>query len=135
MRLPWRRSVTIERAPIRDNQGKRPVTRTIAPAPHLFRTGIDSQRMALLLSQKGQTVRISTRAGRYLCEENLYSLEYLKKQKDLDATVMFCHVPPLGTKIAGKLVTKDFVEQFVLDVVDSWSNAVPGREAAGPGGW
>ncbi len=91
--------------------------------------------MALLLSQKGQTVRISTRAGRYLCEENLYSLEYLKKQKDLDATVMFCHVPPLGTKIAGKLVTKDFVERFVLDVVNSWLNAVPGREAAGPGGW
>jgi pyroglutamyl-peptidase len=109
-----------KRARYKDNEGKRPAERTIAAEPEVFRGSIDSKRMARLLKQKEQTVRISTSAGRYLCEENLYSLEYLKKTKHLSATVMFCHVPPLGTKIAGKLVTRDYVEHFVLDVLDSW---------------
>ena len=109
-----------KRGRYKDNEGKRPTTRTIADEPQVFRGSIDSKRMVRLLKDKGQTVRISTRAGRYLCEENLYSLEYLKKKKHLGATVMFCHVPPLGTKIEDKLVTRDYVEHFVLDVLDSW---------------
>ncbi len=109
-----------KRARYKDNEGKRPTTRTIAVEPEVFSGSIDSKRMARLLRDKGQTVRISTKAGRYLCEENLYSLEYLKKTKHLGATVMFCHVPPLGTRIADKLVTRDYVEHFVLDVLDSW---------------
>jgi pyroglutamyl-peptidase len=120
------------RGPHRDNQGKRPATRTIAAAPEVFHVSIDSKRMARLLMDKGQPVRISSRAGHYLCEENLYSLEYLKKEKNLGATVMFCHVPPLGTKIGGKLVTRDFVQQFVLDVLDSWFTLYQARNPTSP---
>jgi pyroglutamyl-peptidase len=104
-----------------DNDGKKPPTPNIvADASPAFRATIDSECMARVLTEKGQVVRISTRAGRYLCEENLYSLEYLKSKKNLAAEVMFCHVPPLGTKLAGKPVTPEVVQDFVLDVLDAW---------------
>jgi pyroglutamyl-peptidase len=116
-----------------DNDGKKPTTPTIAAdAPIAFRATIDSECMARLLAEKGQIVRISTRAGRYLCEENLYSLEYLKSKKNLAAEVMFCHVPPLGTKLEGKPVTPEVVQDFVLDVLESWSTLYHGGEPPTP---
>jgi pyroglutamyl-peptidase len=113
-----------------DNQGKKPPTPMIvAGAPVGFRASIDSECMARVLSEKGQVVKVSTEAGRYLCEENLYSLEFLKTKKNLAADVMFCHVPPLGSKLAGKPVTPDVVQQFVLDVLDSWLTVYHGGKA------
>jgi pyroglutamyl-peptidase len=105
----------------KDNRGKRPESRRIAGGgPDVFKLGDDSLLMARLLTEKGEPIRISTRAGRYLCEENLYSLQYLKKTKDLDAKMMFFHVPPLGTRLWGRVVTRDDVQRFVLHVLESW---------------
>lgn len=111
------------RARYPDNNGKKPSSRRIvAGAPDVFHASAqESRRMAELLTRKGQTVRISTHAGHYLCEEALYSLEYLKKSRHLDTRVQFCHVPPLGTKIRGVVVTRNYVERFVLDTLESWA--------------
>ncbi len=105
----------------KDNRGKRPEARQIAAGgPDVFKVGVDSLQMARLLADKGEPIRISTRAGRYLCEENVYSLQYIKKTKDLDAKVMFFHVPPLGTRMWGRVVMRDDVQRFVVHVLESW---------------
>jgi pyroglutamyl-peptidase len=88
-----------------DNLGKKPaVTTIVADGPKVFQASADCQAMAHLLASKGYPTRVSTAAGRYLCEENLYSLEYLKSTKQLDATVLFCHVPPLDSEIGKALL-------------------------------
>ncbi len=110
-----------ERGPIRDNLGQRP------PRPHVVEDGpghlpasIDAERFARVLSAKGYPVRVSTDAGHYLCDETLYSLEYLKSNKKMDGAVLFCHVPPLDSHVRNKPVTADYVEQFVRDVLETW---------------
>ncbi len=109
------------RGPHRDNRGERPEHRAIAVSgPDLFRTGFDSFVMARLLAEKGEPIRVSTNAGRYLCEENLYSLQYLKKTRHLDAQMEFFHVPPLGTRMWGRVVKRDDIERFVVHVLESW---------------
>jgi pyroglutamyl-peptidase len=91
----------------------------VSDGPEEFLASIDVGELSRLLSQKGYQVRVSIRAGRYLCEEALYTLEYLKGKNKLE-TVSFCHVPPLGTHIGDKLVTPDYVEQFVKDMLEAW---------------
>ena len=70
-------------------------------------------------SQKRVIEFVYRLAGRYLCEETLYTLEYLKSKNKLE-TVLFCHVPPLGTRVGEKSVTAEYIEQFVKDMLEAW---------------
>lgn len=128
-----------------DNLGQKPTVRSIVDnGPFSFDASIDGETLVNLLRNKGYEIRISTRAGRYLCEEMLYTLEYLRSTKRVNGTVMFCHVPPLYSVaggrdlpflttsptwpsiaplpviIGGKTVTRPYMEGFVKDVLESW---------------
>lgn len=110
-----------KRSPEEDNRGERP------PAPMIvgggqtrFRSTLNCEKVADIMSEKGHATRVSMDAGNYLCEEALYSLEYLKATKQLDATVLFCHVPPLDTPVAGKKLTAEHVQAFVKDMLETW---------------
>ena len=91
----------------------------VAGGPAEFQATIDCNRLSRSLSQRNYPVRVSTRAGRYLCEETLYSLEYLKTRNRLES-VLFCHVPPLGTRIGDELVNAGYVQRFVEDALEAW---------------
>src|SRR5262249_28013389 len=92
----------------------------VAEGPGGFDATIDTAKLAQGLTDRGYKARVSKAAGQYLCEEMLYTLEYLKSTKQLEGNVMFCHVPPLGTKIGGTAVTADYVEQFIWDLLETW---------------
>jgi pyroglutamyl-peptidase len=110
-----------ERGRFPDNRGERPSRPLIvADGPDQLPASIDCDKLARMLSARGYPVRVSTNAGRYLCEETLYTLEYLKSTRKLPATVSFCHVPPLGTTLGENKVTAEYVQQFVKEVLASW---------------
>jgi hypothetical protein len=85
-----------------------------------YDASINHQALAAQLISKGYPLRISRSAGQYLCEECLYSLEYLKQKQKVNGTVMFCHVPALGARVAGMPVTAEYVQQFVMDLLAAW---------------
>ena len=102
-----------------DNDGQRPPQpQIVSDGPDELKATIDCQRLKDWLTEKGHSVRISKNAGAYLCEETLYTLEYLKTKNQQPAHVMFCHVPPLD----GKKVTPEFVQTFVLDLLSAWGD-------------
>lgn len=108
------------RGPGLDNNHSRAHSPTIVDGgPAEFQATIDCKKLSRSLSQKDYPVHVSTRAGRYLCEETLYSLEYLKTRNGL-GTVLFCHVPPLGTRIGDELVSAGYVQRFVKDTLEAW---------------
>ena len=117
-----------QRGLIPDNRGKLPTTPLIVKdgASRMSAT-LNCQALVTRLKKKGYPIRVSDNAGRYLCEETLYSLETLRKQHD-SLTVSFCHVPPLGTTITAtnekpdseKTITNEFVQTFVLDYLSAW---------------
>ncbi|APW63488.1 nuclear transport factor 2 family protein [Paludisphaera borealis] len=105
----------------------------VADGPKRFDATIDSLKLAKALAEKGYHVNVSTDAGRYLCEETLYSLEYLKSARKIDGSVLFCHVPPLGSKLTKtKFVTEDYVENFAKDLLETWRDADQNPQAAAP---
>jgi pyrrolidone-carboxylate peptidase len=107
----------------RDNHDAYPPTREIVPdGPERFRSELPSCDLAEALGQKGFDTLVSVNAGRYLCEETLYTLEYLKSQGQVPGTVMFCHVPPLGTEAGRKIVTAGHVQRFAMAVLEAWSD-------------
>jgi pyroglutamyl-peptidase len=104
-----------------DNDGQRATRPTITTdGKDEYLATVDCGRLAQLLADQGYPIRVSTNAGRYLCEECLYTLEYLKSKGRVPSTVMFCHVPPLGATLQGRRVDAAYVQQFVLDLLDSW---------------
>ncbi|MDG3006157.1 nuclear transport factor 2 family protein [Paludisphaera mucosa] len=109
-----------DRWPFPDESGAKPRAPAIADGPLAFLATSDVERLVKTLAAKGQPVRLSDDAGRYLCEELLYSLEYLKKAGKIRGPVLFCHVPPLGVKLKDEVVDAARVEKFVLDVLDAW---------------
>ena len=57
-------------------------------------------------------------------KRRLYSLEYLKAARKINGSVLFCHVPPLGSKLTKtKRVTEDYVEHFAKDLLETWRDA------------
>ena len=101
-----------------DNDGRLPGERKIfADGADRLASSIDAPALSKLLMQRGYDVPLSREAGNYLCEECLYTLEYLKQRDKLSATVLFCHVPPLAP---GRYEAAD-VEKFVLTMLDAWS--------------
>jgi pyroglutamyl-peptidase len=90
--------------------------------PKMFDATVDSVKLVDAMVDKGYPLYISRNAGRYLCEEALYSLEFLKATKKLSASVLFCHVPSLGSRVSrDQRVTPKYVRQFVMDMLESWS--------------
>lgn len=116
-----------------DNNSQPPPRPTIvADGPGEFQSTIEADRMARALAGKGYPIRVSNNAGRYLCEECLYSLEYLKAAKQVKGTVQFSHVPPLGMNLHGQPVTVAYVRDYVKDVLEAWYTLSQERPAAGP---
>lgn len=108
----------------RDNLGNpAPAPGIVGNGPSLLEATLPARGMVGLLAEKGYPIRISREAGRYLCEETLYTLEFLKSSKKFPGVVSFCHVPPLGTSAAGKQVTAEYVRGFVLSYLDAWHAA------------
>ena len=104
-----------------DNAGKLPRQPMIVPdGPAEYPATIDAEGLAKRLKSRGQTVRISTEAGNYLCEEGLYSLEHLKANARQPLTVAFCHVPPLKVDASQGSATTETVQAFVESVLDAW---------------
>ena len=62
--------------------------------------------------------------------KGLYSLEYLKSARKLEANVLFCHVPPMNSRISGKPVTADYVKHSVLDLLAGWEALSQARAAS-----
>jgi pyroglutamyl-peptidase len=110
-----------ERGQGNDNRGQPPPRpQIIENGPEQLQATLDCEKFARALSTRGYPVRVSTDAGRYLCEETLYTLEHLKSTQKLAATVAFCHVPPLGSSLGESKVTPEHVQQFVKEVLASW---------------
>jgi pyroglutamyl-peptidase len=127
------------RGEIPDNAGQMPPAPTItSDGPQEFRASFDCQKVAETLAGKGYPIRVSNQAGRYLCEETLYSLELTRSQHHPELTVSFCHVPPLGTlteiqengTTRGRIVDKDYVQQFVLDYLGAWQTTSTSQKSA-----
>ncbi len=120
-----------ERGGIPDNAGNLPSQPLIAgDGPTEYTSAFPADKIIAALKEKGYSMRKSENAGQYLCEETLYSLEVLKRKKKL-ATVAFCHVPPLGSRIGDKVVDAAYVHQFVVDYLTAWQkvNAEPAVSA------
>jgi len=110
-----------KRKDIGDNRDEHPRQPTIVEGgPPELLASCAYEKLARLLAEKSYPIRVSEDAGRYLCNEMLYDLEYLKSTKKLEASVLFCHVPPLGAEIDGKAMAAEYVQQFVKDMLESW---------------
>lgn len=80
-----------------DNQQAKPATPDIvsAAAP-VLKQQAQVKDLAAALTQAGFPTRVSQSAGRYLCEEMLYSLLYAQQQHpEALRLVLFIHVPTL----------------------------------------
>jgi pyroglutamyl-peptidase len=115
-----------QRGAIADNLGAQPAEPLIAAdgATEVTAT-IDAKRLAAALVEAGQTVELSQDAGQYLCEETLYTLEYLKSQERVAGDVLFCHVPPLGTRVGETTVDAAYVQKFVETLIAAWAGTEP----------
>ena len=71
-------------------------------------------------------VSISKDPGKYLCEECLYSLLYLREKRYPKLDVFFTHVPPIGTKLksVSKPVTPEYIADFVTAMVEEWAKGL-----------
>lgn len=117
----------------RDNNAAiAPAPEIVAGGPERFEASFDTRGLLRALNQRGYPIHLSTDAGAYLCEELLYTLEYLKSQGEIPGSVLFCHVPPLGSVLPDRRerVTPQYVQQFVLDVLACWQTPSPAEAAA-----
>lgn len=100
-----------------DNNGDRPPQREIvASGPATFAATINAKAIVDDLTKRDYRVGISREAGNYLCEECLYTLEYLKQRDQRQLDVLFCHLPPLKED---KYEPAD-VERFVMALLEAW---------------
>jgi len=100
----------------------------VTGGPATLSASSDCAGLARLLRAQGYAVRVSTCAGGYLCEEALYSLEFLQARDKLHS-VLFCHVPPLGSRVDGRPVSGQLVQQFVRDLLQAWLTLDHGQQA------
>jgi pyroglutamyl-peptidase len=110
-----------ERGAIPDNLGAQPAEPQIAAdgAAEVAAT-IDAKKLEAALVEAGQPVALSQDAGQYLCEETLYTLEYLKSHERIAGDVLFCHVPPLGTRVGETTVDAAYVQKFVETLIGAY---------------
>ena len=84
-----------------DNHGTKPATPDVVKdaEPELLQTA-KVEGLAEALTQAGFPTHVSQNAGRYLCEEMLYSLLHAQKQHpEALRLVLFIHVPPLAQTV------------------------------------
>jgi len=99
-----------------DNLGQLPTDDFIVEGSSAkFNSTFPVEPLANQLKSDGYEVQISTNAGRYLCEECLYSLEYLRNTQDNEMTVLFCHLPPLSKEYRAA-----DAEKFVRALLAGW---------------
>lgn len=124
------RAVNFRHPKALDNWGELPPDKYIVRGgPFGFESTAVYDELAGRLRKKGHPVRVSRGAGEYLCEECLYSLEYLKATAPLQGTVLFCHVPPVGVTIRWKKVRLENIQRFVLDTLETWHTVYHGESA------
>ncbi len=70
-----------------------------ANGPASRKTTIEMGFLQRILASQGYPTRLSRDAGQFLCEEALYSLIQLMESHGQLKLVIFCHVPPCGTRI------------------------------------
>jgi len=110
-----------QRGEIPDNAGNLPpLPLIVGDGPTELAASFPFDSMARQLNRQGFNVRISTRAGQYLCEETLYSLETLRRRTTPKPVVAFCHVPPLGSMLNDKPVDAGTIQEFVLGFLTAW---------------
>lgn len=99
-----------------DNKGAKPSQlEIVADGPATFDATIDSEALVKQLAERGHRVAISQSAGSYLCEECLYTLEYLKAKEGFKGPVLFCHIPKLSSSYS-----PEDAEKFMRAVLESW---------------
>lgn len=85
-----------------DNRGNLPPAMEIMAGPAHLISPAPLPRLAAALIAAGFPATISDNAGGYLCNELFYHLIMRNSATWLNQTlVMFLHVPPLGTPVAG----------------------------------
>jgi pyrrolidone-carboxylate peptidase len=110
-----------ERGSVPDNLNLTPPTAVIvSDGPMEYEATVNSRALVEALTKQGYPVRASQDAGRYLCEEALFTIEHLKAQHRIPGDVMFCHVPPLGAKIGDESVDAAYVQTFVEALLAAW---------------
>jgi len=101
-----------------DNHGTKPATPDVVKEaePEMLQPA-KVEGLAEALTRAGFPTHVSQNAGRYLCEEMLYSLLHAQKQHpEALKLVLFIHVPPLGQSVklsppkAGASATKQKVD-------------------------
>ncbi len=87
-----------QRGPYPDNLQAQPATASIVGgAAPVLKQQAQVEDLAAALTQAGFPTHVSQDAGRYLCEEMLYSLLYAQQQHPQALRlVLFIHVPTLG---------------------------------------
>ncbi|HTL51928.1 MAG TPA: hypothetical protein VL860_05045 [Planctomycetota bacterium] len=111
-----------ERGSAADNDGKKAVDLRIADGPAQYDSTDRVRKIHQALAAQGYPIVLSHDAGQYLCEECLYSLEYLRATAFKTTHVQFCHVPSLGLCIGPNRteVTLEYLVRFVADVLEAW---------------
>lgn len=84
-----------------DNTGMKPATpEVVKDAERELRQTAKVEGLAQALTQAGFPTHVSESAGRYLCEEMLYSLLHVQKQQpEALKLALFIHVPTLGQTV------------------------------------
>ncbi len=122
-----------QRGEIPDNAGNLPpLPLIVGDGPTELASSFPFDSVARQLNRQGLNVRLSARAGQYLCEETLYSLETLRRRTPSKPVVAFCHVPPLGSLLGGKPVDAAVVREFVIAFLTAWKTvqSLPGESAS-----
>jgi pyroglutamyl-peptidase len=110
-----------QRGEIPDNAGNLPpLPLIVGDGPTELDSSFPFDSVARQLNRQGFNVRVSARAGQYLCEETLYSLETLRRRMTTKPAVAFCHVPPLGSLLNEKPVEAGTIQEFVLAFLTAW---------------
>lgn len=110
-----------------DNEGRQPSTpQIVADGPAEMRNAVDGARLATKLSAAGFPTSESTNAGRYLCEEMLFSLLHTQKANAKGfRLVLFVHVPVLDKTLTS---TAKSGQQTAAQKVDAEYLAAFGRQ-------
>jgi len=115
-----------DRWPFPDNAGAKPKAPPVAAdGPIAFVATGPVEPLVKALAAEGHPIKLSDEAGRYLCEETLYGLEYLKRAGKIRGPVLFSHVPPLGAKVGDRAVDAPRVEEYVMDLLEAWDALEP----------
>ncbi|MGH7145015.1 MAG: pyroglutamyl-peptidase I [Planctomycetota bacterium] len=111
-----------ERGDYPDNDGQQPKEKKIADGAEQYEAGARAVAVEKKLAEKGYPIMASKDAGRYLCEECLYSLEYLHATEFKSIYVQFSHMPAWGNRIGPEKteVTNAYEKQFVQDTLEAW---------------